>query len=280
MCPPLVPVARHVGPSDDDTDAVPIPLNVAYINCYGQSKFPISKQLKIQSFICQNNLDIIHLQEIKVDQDSFSQFGFVSSNFNIFANNKPDGSNFGTASLVRSDLDVSDIHTDNDGRIIVFNAAECTWGNFYLPSGSSRNARSSSKEYFSLTIPQLMLHLLPQGAAGGDFNSIIVISDSKKNSQSNMSPSCRNLVNAFLWIDSYRRLHLKKIQFSRYQNTDADGATRIDRFYQWGNIIATESQYHSISFSDHLCLRISYNLPHKLDCHLAPKSKPSYKIPP
>ena len=41
-----------------------------------------------------------------------------------------------------------------------------------------------------------------------------------------------------------------------------------------------ESQYHSISFSDHLCLRVSYNLPHKLDRHLAPNSKPSYKIPP
>ena len=233
MCLPLVPVARHVGPSDDDTDSAPIPLNVAYINCYSQSKFPISKQLEIKNFICQNNLDIVHLQEIKVDQDSFSQCNFISMNFNIFANNKPDGSHYGTASVVMSDLDVTDIHTDNDGQIIVFNAAGCTWGNFYLPSGSSRNARASREEYFSLTIPQLMLHRLPQGAARGDFNSIIVASDSKKNSQSKMSPSCRNLVGACSWIDSYCRLHPKTNQFSRYQNTDADGATRINRSYQW-----------------------------------------------
>ena len=204
MCPPLVPVARHVGPSDDDTDAAPIPLNVAYINCYSQSKFPISKQLEIQNFICQNNLDVVHLQEIKVDQDSFSQCNFISMNFNIFANNKPDGSHYGTASLVRSDLDVTDIHTNNDGQIIVFNAAGCAWGNFHLPSGSSRNARASREEYFS-----------------------------KKNSQSKMSPSCRNLIGACSWIDSYRRLHPKTNQFSRYQNTDADGATRINRSYQW-----------------------------------------------
>ena len=125
-----------------------------------------------------------------------------------------------------------------------------------------------------------MLHQLPQGATGGDFNSIIIISDSKKNSQSKMSPSCRNLVNAFSWIDSFGRLHPKTIQFSRYQNTDADGATRIDRSYQGGDIIAKESQYHSISFCDHLCLRVSYDLPHKLDRHLAPYSKPSYKISP
>ena len=125
-----------------------------------------------------------------------------------------------------------------------------------------------------------MLLPLPHSAVGGDFNSIIIISDSKKNSQSKMSPSCRNLVNAFSWIDSFCRLHPNSTQFSRYQNTDADGATRIDRSYQWGDIIANENQYHSISFSDHLCLRVSYSLPHELDRHLAPNSKPSYKIPP
>ena len=133
MSPPLVPDARHTGPCEDDQDAIPIPLNIAYINCYGQSKFPIHKQLEIQSLICQNSLDIIHLQETKIDQDSFAQCGFISSNFNIFSNNKPDGSYFGTVSLVRSDLDVSDIHTDNEGQIIIFNAAGCTWGKFLSP---------------------------------------------------------------------------------------------------------------------------------------------------
>ena len=123
MCPPLVPIVSHQGPSDDDPYTDSIPVNIAYINCYGQSKFPISKQLEIQSFICQNKLDIVHLQECKIDEDSFAQCGFLTSNFNVFSNNKPDGSFFGTASLVRSDLDVTSIHTDDDGRVFVFNAA-------------------------------------------------------------------------------------------------------------------------------------------------------------
>ena len=72
MCPPLAPNVMHVGPGDNDADAVPIPINIAYINCYGQSKFPVSKQLEIQSFICKNKLDIIHLQESKIDEDSFA----------------------------------------------------------------------------------------------------------------------------------------------------------------------------------------------------------------
>ena len=117
MCPPLAPYVMHLGPSDYEADTISIPINIAYINCYGQSKLPISKQLEIQSFICQNKLDIIHLQEIKIYEDSFAQFGYVTSNFNIFANNKPDGSYYGTASLVRSGLDVSDINTDNDWTI-------------------------------------------------------------------------------------------------------------------------------------------------------------------
>ena len=62
MCPPLAPNVIHVGPGDDDSDADPIPINIAYKNCYDKSKFPISKQLEIQSFVRQNKLDIIHLQ--------------------------------------------------------------------------------------------------------------------------------------------------------------------------------------------------------------------------
>ena len=121
---------------------------------------------------------------------------------------------------------------------------------------------------------------MPQGAAGGDFNSIIAESDSKRNQQAKISLACCNLVNALSRSDSYRRLHPKINQFSRYQTNDADGATKIDRSYQWGPITAIESQYNSVSFSDHLSLRVAYALPHNLDRNLAPKSKPAYKIPP
>lgn len=165
MCLPLAPVVPEPGPSEDDHYVSHIPNNMAFINCYGQSEFPVSKQLEIQSFACSNSLDIIHLQECKIDEDSFAQCGFITSNYNVFSN-KPDGSCYGTASLVRSDLDVSKIHTNDNGRILIFNAAGCTWANMYLPSGSSRIARASREEYFSLIIPQLLIHRLAQGAAG------------------------------------------------------------------------------------------------------------------
>ena len=204
MDPALAPQVTPVGPSDDrDSPSIVI----AYINCVGQTKLPISKQLEIQSFVCSNKIDILHLQECRIDDDSFSQCGFLTSNFNLFSNNKPDESHYGTASLVRSDIEVSNIHTDNDGRILIFDAAGSTWSNLYLPSGTDGNTRAKQENYFSETIPQLMVRRLAQGAAGGDFNSIISLNDSTRNPQTKVSPSCRNLVKAISWTDSFRALY-------------------------------------------------------------------------
>ena len=125
-----------------------------------------------------------------------------------------------------------------------------------------------------------MSRRLGQGAAGGDFNLIIHLQDSVNSPQNKISPSCRKLVKAFSWIDSYRVTNPRTKQFSRYQSVDGDGATRIDRSYHWGDLEVSEAEYHSISFSDHLSLRVSYSLPDNLNRYIAPQSKPAYKIPP
>ena len=114
MDPPLDPQVIPEGPSEDS-----LVITVAFINCVGQSRFPISKQLEIQSFVCSNNIDILHMQECRMDDDTFSQCGFLTSNFNLFSNNTPNESNYGTATMVRSDIEVTNVHTDNEGRVIV-----------------------------------------------------------------------------------------------------------------------------------------------------------------
>ena len=211
MDPQLAPKAPQARPSKDDPPDNQI--NISFINCYGQSKLSTTKQLEIQSYVCSNKLDIIHLQECRIEDNIFAHCGFLISNFNIYSNNKPDGSHYGTASLVRSDLSVTNIHTDDDGRGLIFDAAKCTWGKFYLPSGSGRDAKTKREGYCGLNIPQLLVNRLAHGAAGGDFNCIISIPDSVKNPQINMSPTCRNLVKSFLWSDSYRSLHPRTTQF-------------------------------------------------------------------
>ena len=279
MDPSLIPQANTEGFSEEMD---PPSIIVAYINCVGQSKLPISKQLEIQSFVCTNNVDILHLQECRIDDDSFAHCGYLTSNFNIFSNNKPDDSHYGTASLVKSDLDVTNIHTDDDGRIIVFDAADSTWSNMYLPSGSDGISRAKREHYFSEVIPQLMIRRLARGAAGGDFNSIIALNDSTRNPESKVSPSCRNLVRTFLWLDSYLQMYPRAPTYSRLSNHPhhGSGASRIDRSYHWGDLEVREADYLSISFSDHFSLIVTYGLPHALSRHFTPKSKPAFKISP
>ena len=72
----------HPLPGEYEDDSTPIV--VAFINCVGQSKLPISKQLEIQSYVCSHKVDILHMQECKIDDDTFSHCGFIKSNFNLF----------------------------------------------------------------------------------------------------------------------------------------------------------------------------------------------------
>ena len=257
-------------------------LNISFINCVGQSKFTLSKQLEIQGYIKKYNIDILHLQECKIDDDSFSECPFVRSNFNIFSNNTQNDTFYGTASLVRCDLEVSNVRTDNDGRVLIFDAVSSTWANMYLPSGSDGSSRSLREHYSAEILPQLLLHRQPQGAAGGDLNSIISLKDSNRNANQKMSPSFKTLVSSFAWSDSYRQLFPHTTQYSRiYSNIHhGEGASRIDRCYHWGNLSVQEAEYHAISFSDHLSLRVVYSLPCRLARMVAPQAKPHFKIPP
>ena len=64
-------------------------------------------------------------------------------------------------------------------------------------------------------------------------------------------------------MDSFRALQPQVEQYSRYQTQDGDRATRINRSYQMGDLQVSKAAYDSIS--DHLSLKVTYFLPHKLD---------------
>ena len=73
-------------------------LTVAYMNCRGQTRFNISKQLQIENFLQTYNLDILHLQECQIDDETFTECNFISSNYSLIKNNSHN--QYGTASLV------------------------------------------------------------------------------------------------------------------------------------------------------------------------------------
>ena len=66
-----------------------------------------------------------------------------------------------------------------------------------------------------------------------------------------------------------------------YSNAlQGEGASRIDRCYHWGELAVQEAEYHPISFSDHLSLRLVYKVPSSVSHKVAPQARPHFKITP
>ena len=47
-------------------------LRIAFINIKGQTGLHIAKQIQIEDFVKQNKIDIVNLQEINIENDTFS----------------------------------------------------------------------------------------------------------------------------------------------------------------------------------------------------------------
>jgi exonuclease III len=137
----------------DTTDATNY-LTIAYLNIHGQSGLNLSKQKQIQDFLKNNFIDILHCQEINIEEDSFSQCNLISSSYNIIQNNSLN--KYGTATFIRSDFNAENIKMDTQGRAIFFTIEKMTFGNLYLHSGTDAQSRGNREQFISETVPQLM----------------------------------------------------------------------------------------------------------------------------
>ena len=194
----------------EPTDSIIV---VAYLNCHGQTGLNLSKQLQIEDFMKCYEIDILHLQETFIEDDTFSECKYISSNFITIHNNSHN--KYGTASLVKSNLPAEDIILHESGRIILFNIGNVTFGNFYLPSGTDGQSRASRENFCGEIIPTLMINSKPGGVIGGDWNSIIAKEDCTRYPEAKMSPCLKRVVSAFSWKDVFRALHPEDKAFSK-----------------------------------------------------------------
>ena len=96
-----------------------------------------------------------------------------------------------------------------------------------------------------------------------------------------MSNGLSRLVKLGDWQDSFRTLYPTSETFSRYyENNRAEGATRIDRNYHFGEMRIVEAKYLPIAFSDHFSLVVKIALPETLGRAVCPKSRPTFKLTP
>ena len=255
-------------------------ITVAFLNCRGQSGFNISKQLQIQSYLQNNSIDILHLQECRIDDETFDQCGFLTSNNKVLKNNNQN--EYGTASIVKNHFIPEDIIIHNSGRIIIFNIGDITFGNVYLPSGSDGFVRSSRENFCGETIPTLLINSKIHGIIGGDWNNIISNLDCTRHPEVKMSPCLKRLVSTFSWSDTYRSLYPNTKCFSHYYSNarTGNGATRIDRAYSYGDLRVAEAKYTSVAFSDHLSYIVSLQVPDQFETFLSPRSRNFFKTTP
>ena len=252
-------------------------LIVGFINIRGQSKLYIEKQLQIENFLKQYKCDILHLQETNIEHETFSNCHFISSNYNILQNNSI--TLYGTASLVKNDLLVENVRCDTEGRVLIFDVSDMTFANLYLHSGTDAIARSGRERICSEVLPNLLINSKETGCAGGDLNCIVDKKDATKNPDSKMSRCLQRLVKLRNWRDSFRELHPTSLTFSRfYENTRAEGASRIDRCYNYGNLVVKQAVYKPVAFSDHFGQVVEFLVPERITFIASPKCRPSFRI--
>ena len=143
-------------------------LNIGYINLRAQTGFGLPKQLQVEQFLKSYKIDILHLQEAQILEKTFEMCDFITSNYEIIANNASNP--YGTASLVANSLQPTNIKVDTQGRVLVFNVENVTFANVYLPCGNEPGMRNLREEYISLIIPQLLINRKDFGCIGGDWN--------------------------------------------------------------------------------------------------------------
>ena len=254
-------------------------LTIGYLNIRGQTGLPVTKQLQIEAFMKYNNCDILHLQEANIEDDSFTSCEFVSSSCSILQNNSTN--KYGTASLIKTDLQYDNVQMDSNGRVIIFDVGEFTFGNIYLPSGTDGASRTGREKYCCEVMPRLLINCKEAGCIGGDFNCIVDNRDATQYPESKLSKGLQRLMKLRDWKDSYRTLYPNTLTFSRYyENARAEGATRIDRNYHFGNLDIREVKYIPVAFSDHFGLVVKLCLPDSLSRMISPKSRPSFKLKP
>ena len=233
----------------------------------------------IEETLKHQKLDILHIQEVNIEDNSFEECDYLQDQFQILRNNAQNG--YGVCSLVRRDLSISNIRALPGGRLISFDIGRTRIGNVYLPSGSE--ARSEREEFCGKTIPELFMGS-EHGCLGGDWNSITSSIDTTGNAEQKICKNLSKLSATFRWTECFRHLHPKEKIFSHvYRRQGAgglqEGASRLDRAYVWGKVETVDASYIPVAYSDHWLHRVKVKMPEKARDQ-STKFRPYFKIKP
>ena len=134
-------------------------LTLAFLNVHGQSGLTETKQKQIEDYICRNKVDILLCQEININEESFKQCRYISSNYTILQKNAVN--KFGTATKVSNIFTPENVKMITSGQ--AFRIENFTVGNVYLHSGTDGISRAAREQFSAETLPQLMINVKENG---------------------------------------------------------------------------------------------------------------------
>ena len=126
-------------------------ISIAFLNVHGQSGLPVTKQKQIEDFMRRNRIDVLHCQEINIDDESFNQCNYIKSNYNIIENNALN--KYGTATIVRNNFAPENIRLDTQEGLY-FSALKIS---LWEMSISSRGLTASPGDPGKTSVPRLYL---------------------------------------------------------------------------------------------------------------------------
>ena len=88
-------------------------LSIGYINLRAQTGFGLPKRIQVEQFLKSYKIDILHLQEAQIREDTFDMYDIITSNYEIIANNA--SNQYGIVSLVADNLQPTNIKVDTQG---------------------------------------------------------------------------------------------------------------------------------------------------------------------
>ena len=120
-------------------------LSVGFLNIYGQTNFNQAKVNQIEFLVKTNKIDILHLQETNILEETFENSNYLKNNYQILFQNNESG--FGVCSLINNELETKNVLLHPSGRLISFDVEDLTMINVYLQSGNNQFARNQREEF-------------------------------------------------------------------------------------------------------------------------------------
>ena len=186
-------------------------LTIASMNCHGQTKLEVPKQMYIQNFLLTNKIDILLCQETRIDDRTFEQCNFIRSNYNIIKNNAPNP--YGTSVLAHINLNIEEVKYDTEGRILIFNIDDITFCNVYPKAGTDSDSKQEREDLINITLLNMLHHHKANIIIGGDWNCIIDLRDSTSFAEQKISLSLKRLIKILSVQDTYRPTELNNRQY-------------------------------------------------------------------